>query len=362
MSSIIIPRAAALQLQPMIWTRNGKSPDALFQQQLVSAANQCAHYRVKELARFVSPIADIPPSMVSETRWRFACHTSPFAKYILVRMVLAPGFRDTGDDPPGGALVIRNGAGTVLGAAICRYGDGDTEGPDTPAYFGSPIMPLISTTVGSIGELVVVPPSTDLYGELTDITYGRLVAATVYEFSLDPDTDNGYLPNGYSAGTPVFDEDRGDLVELARDLWKRQASPLWNWSANGDSNAPVTIDNTYRNLVDNSSTVVSAATPGATFVLNNRSRLGLTASGVPCIMKVYAKSGSGSGGAVRLVDSAGVVKATCSTFGTTASWVSSGAFFLPATTAKYDLHFSHIGLALGVNFTAYAVSIYQYEA
>ena len=350
MSTVVIPRATSFQLQGGIFARNGKCPDAAFQRQLVDAANHCARYRVKELARFVSPIANIPAAS-SNQRFRFACHTSPFAFQIHVRMILAPSTHGVN---PTGRLTMVDGAAATIGIAECRFGRTTTTTPDTPAYFGSLRMPLLSS-----GVVVTVPPSTDLFGLIEDVDGGRIVAATVYEVSFDADTDNGYLPGGFAQGTPIYDEDRGDMVELARDLWKRGASPLWNWSSNTNGTAPVTIDNTYRNIVDDSSTAVSASTPGATFVLGNRSRLSLGT--VPCVMKVYAKSGSGSGGSVRFVDSAGAVKASCATFGTTASWVSSGAFYLPASTAKYDLHYSHIGLALGVQFTCYAVSIYQYE-
>jgi len=93
-----------------------------------------------------------------------------------------------------------------------------------------------------------------------------------------------------------------------------------------------------KNLIDDTSTTVSAATPGAELDLRYRTTLTRAAWGVPVRFWVYAASSvANDTGVVQILDSAGSAKLTIPITGTTARWyVTDG--YLPATDAKYDPH------------------------
>jgi hypothetical protein len=99
-----------------------------------------------------------------------------------------------------------------------------------------------------------------------------------------------------------------------------------------------------KNLIDDTSEVVTPDTPGVTLDLRNRTTLGRPQ--IPVRLKVFATNTiAGDTGVVVLLDSTGAAKVSVlitgggsSNLDTHGAWyVSDG--FLPATLAKYDLHY-----------------------
>lgn len=120
----------------------------------------------------------------------------------------------------------------------------------------------------------------------------------------------------------------------------------------------------YRNVVDDSSTSVSAATPGWTVDLRNHTTARLRSQGVPCRFKVCVNSTVGNDtGAIKLVDSTGSTVLTCLINNPAATSSSIGDWYwvdgyVPATLAKYDVHYG--GNTLGT-LTPLSASLYEID-
>ena len=114
-----------------------------------------------------------------------------------------------------------------------------------------------------------------------------------------------------------------------------------------------------KNLIDNSSTTVSASTPGYTVDLRYHTTLRLASVGVPVRLKVSANSTSSSDtGAVLLLDSTGSVMLTCLINGPSGdNWYWTNGY-LPATLAKYDLHFQQPATG---TLTVYSADVYEID-
>lgn len=102
----------------------------------------------------------------------------------------------------------------------------------------------------------------------------------------------------------------------------------------------------YKNWIDDTSTTVNANTPGRTIDLRYRTTLSRQASGVPVRFKVFAtNTAAGDTGAVLLLDSTGATMLAVSiTGGGSSNLDTHGAWYvtdgyLPATLAKYDIHY-----------------------
>ena len=115
---------------------------------------------------------------------------------------------------------------------------------------------------------------------------------------------------------------------------------------------------TYENVIDDATTV-SAATTGAKVDARYHTTIGRAASGVPVKFWVYASCTTAADtGAVRLLDSTGATVISVAITGTAASWYSTTGF-IPATSAKYDVHRG--GNTTGVT-TVYAFQLMEYCA
>jgi len=108
----------------------------------------------------------------------------------------------------------------------------------------------------------------------------------------------------------------------------------------------------FKNLIDDTSTTVSASTPGAELDLRQHTTLSRAALGVPVRLWVFAESTvANDTGAVIIVDDAGATKLAVPITGTTAKWYAVDGW-LPATDAKYDAHYG--GNTLGT------LKVYQF--
>ncbi len=342
MTTINVPTTARAPIQVNRWARNGQYPDVTLQSQMTELCNQVAAYRPKEVFRYVGGIAPVVTSNGDRARWRFAFHTGPFTTKVYCRFLMLQADK-SGD--PYAQMTITDSAGATTGTAIFHYGANGTSATDVPANFG----------VGA--DYVTVLPDTDYCGLISDFTQGRILSACVYEVPLDPSTDAGYLDGTFAVGAPILAKHRADLLNMARNLWRRSGSQVLNWSV--DVTALVATA-TATNVIDTTSTTVSTATPGFTIDMTGKARVSQT-TGVPCVIKAYGvrTGGIGDDTVVQLVNSAGTLVASLTGFPNgSADWVSL-AFNMPLGIDKYDLQFYRKN---GTPFSLTSVSIYEYEA
>lgn len=120
----------------------------------------------------------------------------------------------------------------------------------------------------------------------------------------------------------------------------------------------------FRNVVDDTSESVSASTPGWTVDLRNHTTHRLRNQGVPVRFKVCVNSTAGNDtGAIKLVDENGSAVLTClinnpaATTSPIGDWYWADGY-VPATLAKYDVHYG--GNTLGT-LTPLSASLYEID-
>lgn len=239
MSAVTISRNMQAALQVAQWVRNGKSPVAELQNKLSELVGYAVNVRTKLVFRSTgglittAGVSMIPDSLATRSRWRFAWHTSPYARYLYTTMEIAPENGGAATDPYCSLDINRSGA-AATGYAYIHGGSSDGTYADVPLNFtgGTTIVRNVANTIA-----LTLAPDTDYEGIFKDIGKARLHSAAVWEIALDPNTVSGYPSTSRSAGTPIFDQDRNDDVTMLRTQWMRGATHLWNWHSDLDSGA-----------------------------------------------------------------------------------------------------------------------------
>ena len=243
MTAITISRNAETALQIAQWIRNGKSPSAEIQNRLSTLVGYAANVRTKLVFHSTGGLVGtaeaslIPNSLATRSRWRFAWHASPFAWFLYAEFQIAPQNNGSATDPYC-TLDVANTSGTVIGRATMHGGSSGGSYADVPLNFTGGIAVLLDPTTPDPTTYITLTPDTEYTGVFKDVGYARLHSAAVWEVALAPDTDNGYVPNTYAVGGPIFDADRYDAVHMARLLHKRSGTPVLGWCSDLDSSAP----------------------------------------------------------------------------------------------------------------------------
>lgn len=240
MTAITISRNLQAAVQVAQYIRNGKAPTADIQNMLASMAGYAAYVDSKCIFRSAGQLCSggsslVLDSLATRPRWRFAFHTGPYAWYLMVRFEIAPQNNGTPTDPYC-ELRIYDTSGTQVGVASMHGGSSDGSYADVPINMtGGVALVLNPSDLSSIANL---DPDAEYTGVFWDIGYARLQSASVWEVSLNPDTDNGYAANNYGTGSPIYSSHRNDVAAMARLLHKRSGTPVFHWCSNVDSAAP----------------------------------------------------------------------------------------------------------------------------
>ncbi len=336
MSVVIFPGSARPAMTTLRRFRNGRYPEVGPVTFMQEEANRIAAYRTKSWSFTGAGSATAGgPSFV---RWRAFIHTSPLHRYMWCRF-LCINTGTTGNP----TVTVSFAKAGFAPSAFCTF----SYDPDTEGY----AVGQVRTTDGVLP--VELDADADYEVTVSESTGSPIcVGLCMWEQALAHTTENGYIKNGVAAGQDITDNHRGDMFSLLRGQWLDGGSSLITWSCDGDSN--VYDASGEKNVLDATSTTVTAATPGWT--IDARYRGTLRRTGVPCIMRAYASKASGTG-SVLLKDSGGSTLATCSVSSSTASWLSSGVFYLPATKEKYDI-FGKVLTGIS-NVKVFAVSLYS---
>lgn len=345
-------KAASPPLPVNWYCRNGKHPSAEYWNALNEATNQAALYRTKEMFSFVNHTSwkSWTGSLVgSSARWRAAFHTSRYTHAVGALVMMLPP--DAGYDQNTHAkLTIYSDATetTTVASETFVYGPGPT---GTTRTLTLPYWKVITKVIDGL------TPGTDYYCKFSNETYGIVLAATVFDLQSMTENFAGFLSQNLTSQSEIYDSYRQNVATMQKNALKRNGAKVFSWSVD-DGTAPLTTTSaTSTNIIDRTSTAVSASTPGLTIDMRNKARLSQT-SGVPVVMKAFGQMSAGTNGTVVLVDSTNTVVASISAaFTTTASW-QSVSFNLPATQDKYDIRFS----TTAGTFSLHSISCYQYEA
>ncbi len=349
-------------LPPIEWRKfclNGNSPSAQFQNQLHEATNQAVIHNTRQLFWSAAPtgISGVIPasSGSSRARFRFAFRTSTYMHSLQALVSMQPPTSAFPTSASFARLKIFSDAAETTVVATTDFYFGVTPGGTGASVTGWNYNKTVSLNVSGLS------PNTDYYACFYDETAGRIHTATVIELQSMTQHLDGYLPQNLTQDSEVLSLYRQKVATIQKQLWKYSGPPLLNWTVN-DATVPVTsIVATPTNILDASSTTVSANTPGPTWDMRSKNRRSQTT--IPCVMKVFASNTSATlNGGLYLKDSTGATVASIVnawSTGTGAHW-ESASFNLPATLAKYDLQFAKPTVASGT-MSLFAVSIWPYE-
>lgn len=337
---------------PDRWFRNGKCPDANAIGMMNALANGVSLFRGKcPIATYLNLIKTPSSQLASRVRHRLAWRSGPYTHALVAVVTLYPPNLGFDQDSY---------------AKLSVYSDVTESTLVTSQEFHYGVSPKGSTAAVGWGYMKTViqmvdgiSPSTNYYGKFSDENYGRIQSVLVFELSSLTENNDGYLPQNITMRTPLTDSLRGNLASVANTVWREGGAHVLYWDCANHSSPITSTSITATNVVDLSSTAISAATPGYTLNMTGKARLSQT-SGVPCVMKVFGKQSTATtGGNVYLKSSAGTIASITNGWtSTTPTWVST-TFNLPATVDKYDLQFSKTGGA--GDFTLYSVSVYELD-
>lgn len=347
------PQGALPPIQLDKHFRNGLPPSANAQNAMHAATMQALLYRSKEMFGHPGWIQGVPTSYGAgdRVRWRFAGRTGAYSHAVGVVAVMVP--QSSGDDVNAySRLDLYSDATETTLIASRKFFFGANPSSTTTAL---PQWREFITLIDGI------PPDTTIYGRFTDVDYGRLLCASVFDLQSATEGTDGYLTQNMSAMTPITDIDTSIPADITRNLWTKGGAKVLTWSVNSGT-AITTTSSTAKNVIDVTSTAVSSSTPGYTLDMTNKARSSQT-SGVPCVMQVFGHiAGASTGGRVYLKDSGGSTVASIvdQWTSTTPTW-KSVAFNLPASVDKYDLQFATVGGVSAAEFSLFAVSIYELD-
>lgn len=338
------------------YCRNGKHPHAQLLNLMNQAGNQAMLHRTKQVFYAYGPmgVGTAIPNGASLARWRFSFHTSPYSHALFCWVAMLPDYVYP--------IAVANGQcklevfsdtaeASLVASQTFTYGLNPHDTTTTTPGFQD-----IKILTGFLDGLTA---DTDYYAKWTGLDYGALQSCCVFDLQSMTESFSGYLPANVTSHTAIVDKDRQDLVTISNALWKRCGAQVLNWSVDDQTAPKTTASATLTNIIDTTLTgAPTSATPGYTLDMTGKARISQT-TGVPCVMKAWGKISAGTGGTVYLKDSSNTTIASCTNFGTTAGWISSGSFNLPATTGKFDLQFAVGG---GATFSLYAVSIYEHDS
>lgn len=362
-----IPVAPAVPA-PAQMARNGLYVNAFNSGRLMDLANHLARHRPKCVASFTTTKvhSGAGPAWVSPTttrdRWKAAFHSSPYCGVLRCELLQ---FRQALD-----AGVIHAAAGTIVvtiaslvGVAVAKLAIGGAPGSlaiddnaiDMRNMFIASGVFVDATT----GAPIALTPDTDYQITVTENEFAAVAAITIFEDTMPGDTGNGHLMSNVASQTPIYASDRQGVANILRSMWLRGSKHIFNWSrllnrGSGVVESPNTASATLKNILDGTSTSVTASSPGFYTDLS----VGLTrlnVAGVKAIVQVWGKCSSAANGLVRLKQASGG-QIDVGPFTTSFSWVS-GTAQLDATAGKIDMMFSTAAGTLTVG----AVSVYLLE-
>ena len=355
-------KAASPPVQVDRWARNGLHPDAQFNNQLREATNAAVLFRTKEVyaAHGRIGVTGVIASFGAgdRHRWRFAFKTSNYMHGLLAKVVMHPPNGTGATYNSLGRLKIFSDATETTTVATVDFVYGDSPTGVTDANGRQYLKEIVLDVTG-------LSQDTQYYARFTDVDYGRIQSATVFEMASMTENTSGYLAQSYTTGASILDIDREQVTTIQNLIWKRVGSRCFTWSMDDQSTPRTRTSGTPINAIDNSSTAVGASAPGYKLQMQYKNRLSQS-TGVPVAMWAFGSAtvggGAGNAGRVYLVNSGGSNVLTINqpwVTGAAAQWYSI-AGVLPATQDTYYLHFD-VGTTVGPTFSLFAVSLYELD-
>lgn len=328
-------------MDDMAWCKNTDAPHASWITNLLGRLLESERKDQKELFSAHGSTTWASSAAGARIRWRFEARTGTGAARFGVTILAAPPSAKTGVPPTIKLYAKDVVAGTTTSVSF------NTGSLDTAAAAFTPLGDCFFGTA-----YLACSPSTRYQFYFEENDRARIVAAVVYEM---PSTVPALYPL-LAAGAPIYSAHRTRLLGGVTDALANNGSVLFNWCVDLDASPRTNNTTTARNLLDDTSTAVSANTPGFIPPLANARTLMQTGANV--VVAVYGTPPAG-GGTVTIKDDTGATVITVTlTAGGALGWYTATGVLPAVDGEKYDIHF--VKTVGGGNIAVGAVSIYQY--
>jgi hypothetical protein len=354
------PSPAPVSAPIQVWNhaRNGKPPTTPLINQLNEAGNQAILYRSKEVfsaSGYVGVLGGEIPSSAGagdRLRWRWAFHTGPYSRGLLVKMIMHPQDSGLGDNSYA-RIDIKDGptlAASTVGTVTFNHGANPT-GSNT----GASGLAYLKASQQYIEGL---DPDTDYYGYAYDVDNGRMIAICVADIPSMTENYDGYLATNITAESSILSTYRENLATISNALWKRGGAQVFNFSIEEPGAIRTVSAATPNNIIDQGVAAYSASEPGYQIDMTGKARLSQVTSGVPIKFAAFVDVPAANTGVVSLRDDAGTAIINITQAGAYTGWIVNTGV-LPASDEKY--YITHHRSAGAGDITTYAVSCWEYE-
>ena len=331
---------------PVNWARNGIAPPGPGAADLAGYLNFLMGARVKTLfAKFIDPTVPAGSPQTDQAYWTFACHTSPLATEVEVRLVVLP---------------LSSAASGVTSYAYWSTETGLTGSGTTAArarmYCSSAVTGSAPDQYVELGpQRFAVTADQDYRFTLHCQNGMRVLGATVYEVprvTLDTSSDtNGVDSTKLYHNAHVHDAQTLAVVTAASKIWKRSGGPIFAWAANQRSDLDadarqITCGGANENLLDTTRTAWTAAGPG--FWCYPQYRDSLDSTNVGVVAWSLAHMSAGTGDMKLLFTRNGATVASITVTATSATWqTATGTLTGANATDKIDVVLQTTGTGTG---------------
>jgi len=330
--------------------RNGTPVNASTYSDIANATNHIIAYRRKWLAQFANSVVPAGASGTL-TSWRAYIHTGHHCKQIRGDFILCRPDNALAVDPVVAFALRDVGTGALVAASTTiHYGPIDAAATDVPDERIKTVMRIDGADFAD---------DTDYWLQVYAYDYARIASASFWELgTLDGVVDDaitGAVDPRFAAGGPITDDQPLALAAAQTEIIRTNRPSLFSWSTyDATSNDHVGV--TATNMLDLSSTTVTAATPG--WYVNNLYHNTVSRTTVPVVFAVYASS-TGIGGvnaSLRLTD--GTQTITIGSI-TASGWYTGTGLITAAAATKFDIH----GFSDSASRTThlYAATLFEYE-
>jgi hypothetical protein len=249
---------------------------------LAQATNFVAAYQRKTIGHHSQSLLGVAAGSASAplSSWRGHFHTGHGATYVSLEAIVARP--DAGTDPYMD-FTVTNATTDVLYS--------------TSTQIHYPLIDAAATDVADEWALgacgAAVEGDTSYYYQVRLYDYMRPISCVLYERAAaapDDTTTAGCDPR-YSVGAPILDAQLGDLATALCKMLRNNRAHLIAWAALDGSGANSIAGTTYTNILDGTSTSVSATTPGwrvETAYHETAAYVDVAEEQVPCVLAVHA--------------------------------------------------------------------------
>jgi len=337
-------------LPPLIhqrrFARNGKPPQAMFYKRVAEALNHTTAWRRKEFCAFSQSLNALAARVATSDlpSWRTYLRTGHGVLKLEVNLVLGLAYGDAGPaTAPEVYCQLLTPAGAVVQTSAvveCQKSASSDVGPDT-------------WTTARLD--LPAADDTAYWLQLYLSDYARVISMEAHEVASSPiDTaTTGAVDPRYSTGSPIWDGSIGGIAAAQTELLRSNRRHLVSWSCYDGVSAISNNTSTYKNILNGTSTTITAATPG--WRIQNQYCNTYGRDDVPVEFAVYA-SATLNGGYVKISDGSNELETSVIT---AEGWYTVAGVIPAAAATKYDV--LQKGHASGGAITTSAVALLEYE-